>query len=549
MRDGFRQPLGVSMAAASLLLLIVCLNVSHLLLARAVGRQREVTIRAALGATRARLLRQLLAEALLLAGLGAVAAAAVRRWISEGLLFMAAIESQARSLDVGADGRAVAFTVLVTLATAALIGGVPAWQLSSRGAHLHGALRETSHLVADGRSRGTARGLLLASQVALSLVLLVGAGLLYATLGKMRALGEGFYEDHVLLADLRVKGTGPVETRNAVYGDLISRVSALPGVLGAGAATYPPLGGSSTGATLLLPDRGPEPVEIDFVTPGYLEALGIGTIAGRGFDRRDRQGAPRVAVVNETFARRFFSRGDVASALGRRIRFDPTKKPKMLGADFDVVGVVKDAKTRALKQEPGPAAYLSVDQADRFSVGSLAIRVDPRAGSPARLGQRIRRVLQDHPGVAATSVTLTTMREQLERSLRHERLLALLAGAFGLAALSLVCLGLYGVISQWAAQRSAEIGVRVALGAPPAGVRWMVMRQALALVAAGVAVGLPAALGASHLLRGALFGVEPMDPPTFTLAAAAMLAVTMAAAYLPARRATRTDPMTALRHE
>jgi predicted permease len=274
---------------------------------------------------------------------------------------------------------------------------------------------------------------------------------------------------------------------------------------------------------------------MNIVSPAYFDTVGMPVTRGRALGSQDRATAPRVAVVNEALARRFFG----GEPLGKRFRFggDPE-------VDFEVVGVVRDARSRSLRQSPEPMVYVAAAQRPDF-LRSLEVQA---TGDPVLLADRVRRAVQEaNPGLLVTGVR--TMRGQMDRSLMQERLLATLSTAFGLAALFLVCVGLYGVVSQWAAQRTREIGVRMALGATAAGVRWMVLRQAFRLVLAGVALGLPAAMAAARLLQGFLFGVRPMDPPTLAAAALALFAVATAAAYLPARRASRADPMIALRCE
>jgi predicted permease len=274
------------------------------------------------------------------------------------------------------------------------------------------------------------------------------------------------------------------------------------------------------------------------VTPGYFETLGMKVLGGRTFARADDAGAPRVTVVNETMAREDFG----GKALGRRIRLDDEH-------DVEVVGVVRDAHTNDLRQPASATFYLPAAQPHgvpaTIYLGSLEVR---GAGDPALLAHEVRRAVRE-ANSALPVMNVRTLRAQVDRNLAPDRLLATLASAFGLAALFLVAVGLYGVIAQWAAQRTREIGVRMALGASAGGVRWMVLRQAFVLVLFGVAIGIPGAIAATRLLKGMLFGVEPMDPVTLVAAALAMFAAAGLAAYLPARRASRVDPMTALRCE
>ena len=545
-REGQRAPLTVLMAGAGLLLLIVCLNVSHLLLARASRRRRELGIRAALGASRARLVRQLFTEGLLLAGLGALAGAVTSRWLSAGLLAMAANEQMLRGMDPSADGRVVGFTALVAMATALAIGLVPAWQASSARTDLDQVLRGTSAGVAgpDGRRRLASR-LLLTGQVALSLVLLVGAGLLTATLARVRAIDTGIDTGGVVLASISPDRLGIGDAQAAAFQrQLLRHLAAVPGLRAAGLAEFEPLGGSNTPVHVVLPGGESQRTDTERVTPGYFEAAGMTVVRGRGLGEQDHQGGPGVAVANQAWVRRFFPGGDV---LGVRFRFDqPRTRPAVPPDAFAVVGVVKDVKDRNLRLEPRPILYLSSFQWPK-NLTVLAARADASADL-SRFGDQVRAALRAaHPGLPVRNSR--TLGSLVDRSLRRDQLLATLSTAFGTAALFLVSLGLFGVISQWAGQRTREIGVRIALGATAGGVRWMVLRQAFILVVAGVALGVPASLLAARLLQGVLYGVSPTDPLTLATAALLMFAVATAAAYLPARRASRVDPMLALRAE
>jgi predicted permease len=538
--QSFREPLLTLMAGVGLLLLIVCLNLSHLLLARAIGRQREMGIRAALGASRARLVRQLLAEGLLLAALGAAAAALATRWLSDGLIALASV----RNLEVGQSPRVVAFTALLALGTAVLIGMVPALQTSRRRGDLQLAMREGSRAIAGAGGRRVVSRLLLASQVAFSLVLLVGAGLMAGTLGKLRGVDKGFDEANVLLVDLNLRLTGLGKQQLVPLEDeLLRRVAALPGVRFASLSQGARLpGGGRHIEPIFLPGSTAEVrTMIGSVTPAHFATLGLTLARGRVLTADDRKGAPPVAVINETLARQMGGgqRGDGESpdVVGKRFRFEDQ--------EITVVGVIRNAKANGLRRAARPMIYVPAAQATQV-LDDLEVRTD--GTDPAAVTEQIRRVLREaHPALAGVAVR--SLRSQVERSLGRERLLATLSSAFGLAALFLVCLGLYGVISQWASHRTREIGVRMALGATSGGVRWLVLRQGFVLVLAGVLVGLPAAMAAARLLADLLFGVSPTDAKTMAAAALALFAVATAAAYLPARRASRVDPMKALRAE
>jgi predicted permease len=528
LRIGFRQPLLVLMAAVGLLLLIVCLNVSHLLLARGTGRQREIGVRTALGATRARLVRQLLTEGLLLAALGATAGAVTWGWLTDGLLAMTGI-----ALDVHPDARVVAFIAGVALATALLLGLVPAWQAAR--SNLQEALRATSPAV-SARSNRLASRTLLVSQVAVSLVLLVGAGLLSASLSRLRHMDKGFDEEHVLLVSVLPRLAGISEDQAlAMYDDLQSQVEALPGVRSASLSVPALLTGQSVG-DIAVPGRPDKEIRFGLVTPRYFETIGMTLLRGRSIQRSDSSTSRGVIVVTETLADTLM--GGVDAAVGKHVRFGNSKQ------DLEVVGVVRDALTAGLRRGRRPMAFLPVAQRHDF-LNSLEVRA---TGDPALLADRVRATIRAaYPDLPIPGTR--TLGAVVGSELTQDRLLAVLSSAFGLAALFLVCIGLYGVIAQWTGQRTREIGVRMALGATTAEVRWLVLRQGFALMLLGLLVGLPAALAAARTLKSLLFGVPPVHAPSLAAAALILLAVATLAAYLPARRASRVDPMMALRCE
>jgi predicted permease len=548
-RQTVREPLLALTAGVGLLLLIVCLNVSHLLLARAVNRQREMSIRAALGANRGRLARQLLTEGCLLAALGGATAALFTRWFIDGLAAVApaggALERllRERASDLngaGGDPRVLWFTVALALGTAVVLGVVPAWQ--GARTNVQEALRGGALAVTPAGGRRLVSRILLASQVAFSLVLLVGAGLLAGTLGRLRATDKGFDEEHVLLVDLVPRFTGLDKERVlSLYDDIIRRVEALPGVRSASMAlgTGRVVGAMTTRLEVTVPGTSREADAIaGTVTPGFVETMGITLVRGRTFTRADNGNAPPVAVITESLARRLFAGEE---ALGQRLRVDgsPEGRP-----DLRIVGIVKDARTTALKGEYLEMMFRPVAQAPAYLLG-LQVRT---AGDPMLVAARVRQaVAEADPNLPILNVR--TVSSGVELLLENERLLATLSTVFGVVALFLVCIGLYGVISEWAAQRTREIGVRMALGATTGGVRWLVLRQAFAIVLAGAAVGLPAAFAVARLLKGLLYGLSPLDPRTHAAAALLLVAVAAVAAYLPARRASRVDPMIALRAE
>jgi predicted permease len=534
----FAMPLMVLMAGVGVLLMIACVNVCHLLLARAIRRHREFSLRMALGASRARLLRQLLTEGLMLSALGGAAGVLIAWWLAQGLVRLADYRGAAVTVVLTLDARVIALTALVALAATVLFGLAPAWQ--SSGIQLATALKESARGITGGFRRRFSR-LLLVFQVTLSVALLVGAGLLVRSLENLKNMNKGFDEEHVLLVEISSRSIGLApEPTLALYDELISRVTALPGVRFAGLSRTSLLSGNTSTSDIVLPGympaRGEDmEVQVDWVTPAYFDAVGIPLARGRRFLPADGADSPKVAIVNEAMARRFFKTADV---VGRRFRNDPSSK------DLEIVGVAKDAKVVGLREEVRPIVYVPVRQSPQL-LSSLSVRA---TGDPGSLASQVRKTILDiRPRVPVGQVA--TLRARVEQSLGQERLIAELSSAFGLVALLLVSVGLYGALSQQVAQRSNEIGVRMALGASRGGVQWMVLREALMLVLAGIALGVPLAIAAGRLVTGLLFGLKPADPITLVAACATVLAVATLAAYVPARRASSVHPMTALRYE
>jgi predicted permease len=539
-RQSFRRPLLILMGGVGLLLLIVYLNIAHLLLARTVARQREMSVRTAVGASRARLVRQLLTEGLLLSLLGAGVGLGMMRWMSDGLVRLATSASRFVVVDVRLDGRVLAFTAVLALVSAALLGLLPARQVT--GLDVQQTLRATS--AGAGGARRLGSQLLLASQVAFSLVLLVGTGLLAGTLRNLRGIERGVDQEHVLVMWVSTEFSGLEQPRTlALQDEILRRVRALPGVREASLSfAADALLGGGIHQTITLPDGVPHRAPFAAVTPSYFETVGLRLLAGRPFTTDDRAGGPPVAIINQALARELFG---AENPVGQRfVQASDALSRRMDSRSVEVVGMLRDAGTTDLRGESQPMAYTPAAQSPNF-VGELEVRT---AGDPGRLGEQIRRVvLEIQPGLPVRNIR--SLQVELDRVLWRERLLAALSTGFGLTALFLVSLGLYGVISQWSGQRTREIGVRMALGATAGGVRWLVLRRALLLVLAGVAVGLPAAMAGAHLLQAMLFGIQPIDPITLGGAALILVTVTLVAAYLPARRASRIDPVAALRSE
>jgi predicted permease len=566
-RETLGAPLFILMAVAGLVLLIACANVANLLLARAGRRQREMAVRLGIGAGRGRLLRQLLTESLLLAGLGGALGLLFAVWGSRfllGLLASGATDNQSLALDVAIDGRKLTFAVAVALLTAVIFGLAPA--LQSTRLDLAASLKEGgSALSGGGQGRRGGAGLrrlplgrlLVAAQIGLSLVLLIGAGLFMRSLRNLMGVDAGFERDRLVLVSITPRLLGYDKARlGDLYRRLIERLEAVPGVRSASLSVYSLLGNSATRSSISLPGYVPRRDEELWtyeskVTPGYFQTVGMPVLAGRGFSMRDRQGAPKVVMVNETFVRRYLRRpaipqgapapGGVADAVGRRFGFtDPTHS-----RDLEIVGVVRDAKYFQLGLDGQPMVYLPVDQ-QPGELHDVEVRV--AAGATPAVGGALRRVIAEvAPDLPVLRVA--TMNEQVARSLAPQRAVARLAGFFGLLALVLAAVGLYGVMSYSVARRTNEIGLRMALGAPRGQVVGLVMRDTARVIAVGVAAGLAGALAGTRVAASQLFGVSARDPATMLAATLAMVAVALAAGFLPARRAADTDPMVALRSE
>jgi predicted permease len=536
LRDGYSRPLLVLMAVVALVLLIACANVGNLLLARASNRQREVAVRLALGAGRRRLVRQLLTESLLLALLGGAAGLLVAHWI---LAFLLSLISAGPTLDVDLDLRILAFTFGVSVVTALLFGLVPARRASR--VEVDPALKSQTVISGEPLRGFSLRRSLVISQVALSLLLLVVAGLFLRSLQNLRGQELGFRPEGVLAASIDPQGGGYTsEELPGLYRDLVERLEALPGVDSASLAHYGLLTGSRRVLEVSVsgytpPSDEAAQVETVFVTPGYLDTIGAPLLAGREPDERDREGAPRVAMVNEAFARHFFG---TESPLGKRFGTDGEESSQ----EIEIVGVVRDLKVHDLWSETPRVAYLPVAQ----NMSPLyALHVRASATLPiSRLKQTVAEVAPDLPVLSVRS-----LEEQVERSLRQERLLSQLTGFFGLLALVLAAVGLYGVLAFGVARRTNEIGIRMALGADPGQIRATVFASAMRWVGAGIALGLAAALAAGRLLSSLLFGLGAIDLPTLAGTTGVLLVVAAVAAFGPAWRASHLDPVRALRYE
>ncbi len=539
LRARFSKPLMALMALVALVLLVTCSNVANLLLARSAVRQREMAIRLSIGAGRGRLARQLFTESLMLALAGGALGLMIAWSGRDALMRLVAMESllpTARNSPI--DPRMLWFTLAVSLGTGILFGLAPAW--SAAGAGIGAIFGRATHAV---RPASLISRALVVTQVALSVVLLVGAAQLVRSFQNLAALDAGFRRDHVLMV-----GVNPLLARLSepecrdLYRRLYDRVRGLPGVVAVSYSRMTPLSGGSSISDIAPPGYAPPPGQdmiitwMESVGPRYFEALGTRIVEGRDFIERDDQGAPKVVVINEAAARLYFpGRSPIGMRVGRREN----------RAEFEVVGVAADRRAKSLREAPGPTVYLPVLQAGDARETILQIRT---AGDPMALAPEVRRVMRElNPGVPVMG--LGTLEEQVDASMANERMTALLSSMFGALALVVACVGLGGLLSFAVARRTNEIGIRMTLGAARADVTWMVLRQSLGLVALGLAVGIPCAVAGASAARSLLFGLEPSDPVSIGAASAALALIALLAAYGPARRAARVNPIEALRWE
>jgi predicted permease len=538
----YLRPLGIVTAVALLVLLVACANIANLLIARGARRQNELGIRLAIGCARGRLIRQLLTESLVLSALGAVAGVAVAYWGTTVLVKMVTFDEYPITLDLAPDTRVVLVLVALTVATGIGFGIAPALMGSRLNPGASFAIRSRG-----AASRRRVSHALVAIQVAVSLVLLVGAGLFINSLRNLSATDRGFTPDHVLLVDLQHNPTRTdPEALIRVAEDIHTRVAGLPGVESASVSWIQLFSGRDQRMRVEIPDFTPRAAARDIgfisqegivrarfnpVSAGYFATVGMTVIAGRDFARSDEAtAAPLVAVVNESMARAYFN----GNALGRTFA---TSEPSLKGQAIEVVGIVGDAKYNDIREPMRPMFYMPLLQMPR-PVRSVEVRTRQPIGP---LVASIHQALADAvPDVMIRRVV--TLTDQVDRSLSAEHLIMRLLGFFGAAALFLACIGLYGVLAYSVTQRTAEIGVRLALGATRRAIIRLVLTDSAATVAAGIALGLLLSIAVTRLLAGFLYGITPTDARTLAAAIAVLGVTAMVAAYLPSRRAARVDP-------
>ena len=537
----FGKPLQVLMAMVGLVLLIACANVANLMLARAAGRQREIAIRLALGAGRARLLRQLLAEGLIVAVAGAALGLLIAKGSIAGLLrvlpknFAGSWLSDELSLPL------LAFTLAVALGCGLLFSLVPALQATRP--NLAGTMNNRS---ASTLSGGAARfrASLVVAQMSLSLLLVVGAGLFAGSLINLSRVNLGFRTERLLMFNVNATATRPqLASSLTFYHDLERRLSTMGGVTGVAAAADGPFGGGTTAGNITVEGYQPKPDEYTgsttiAVNPGFFKAMGIPLRAGREFTERDTTGSPKVVIVNETFAKKYFAG---RNPIGGRMMSGGSNHPVF---DHEIVGVAADTHI-GVRDEPKETYYMPYTQWNR--PGRLVFYVRT-AGDTSGLASTIRQIVHTaDPNVPMGE--LRPMEVRIQDSIYTDRLIAMLSGAFGLLATLLAAIGLYGVIAHAVTRRTAEIGVRMALGAQPAVVLRMILLEAGRMAGAGIVIGLIAAFAVSRYVESQLYGMKASDPAVFAIGAALLAVVAVAAALVPGWRASKIEPAVALKYE
>ena len=540
LRRNYGDSLNVLLGVTGLVLLTACANLANLMLARATAREREVAVRLAIGASRRRIVRQMLSESLLIAAIGSMAGMLIAQWFSRSMVALLDSDSNPLFIDLSLDWRVFAFTAGVALTACLVFGLAPA--ISATRTSLGITLKADGRGSMDGRERFSVRRALVVVQVALSLVLVVGALLFARSLRNLTTMDPGFRQDGVLTATLDYrKANVPEPNRAELTRRIVERLRAVPGVRGVSQTFLTPVDGNFWNERVLVGGvRHRDSVNFNAVGPGYFDILGIRLIAGRDFDARDTPESPRVAIVSESFARALFpGRGAIGQS------FDVETRPGQPRRTFQVVGIANDTKYTSLRDSFEPLVHVAVTQEQqqrplaRITVATSTDMASTTAAVTRALGEI-------NPAIA---IRYQSVREQLAQSLTRERLMATLSGFFGGLAVLIATLGLYGVMSYVVARRRVEIGVWMALGADPGSVLRMIVREAGVLLAAGLVIGGVLSVFAARTAETFLFGLKPGDPVTLALAMASLASVTLMASWIPAMRAARVQPTVALREE
>jgi putative ABC transport system permease protein len=539
-----RTALLLLFGAVGLVLLIACANIANLFLARATARQKEFALRTTLGAAKGRLIRQLLTESLLFSVAGGALGLLLANW-SIGPLLRFAPPDVPRLADTQIDWRVMSFTLAISIVTGILFGLAPAFHVLRFG-DLGSSLKETGASVTSTRSRQRLRSVLLVFEVALAIVLVISSGLIVRSIVRVLQVKLGANPDHVLALDVYLSGPSYAkpEARNNFFQNVIQRIQRIPGVVSAGSISCPPFGGTCWTSVYIVEGR-PVPAPSDLPSslfnvadPNFFRTMQVPLLAGRYFNETDIAGSAPVAIINETMARQWWPN---ESALGKRIKqgFPEDKTPFR-----EVVGVVGDVKEEGPDMPQRPEVYFA-DSQEATPALTLLVRTGPEPMASAKtVANEIHAI---DPDQAVDQVQ--PLSDYLETSLAWRKSIVAVLGIFGILALGLAAVGIYGVMSYIALQRSREIGIRMAMGAKPRDVLAIVISQGLRLVGIGIVTGIAAGVALTHLMSSLLFGVSPTDPLTFVGVALLLTLVALAACYIPARRAMRVDPMVALRYE
>jgi predicted permease len=542
LRRQFSDALLVLTAVVAFVLLIACANVANLLIARATARQKEIAVRLALGAGRRRIVTQLLIESLALAFAGGIGGLGLAVWMDRSLMSFLPTRSSPIPISTTPDWRILTFNIAVSLLTGIIFGLVPALQATRP--HLAGTLKDQVGSIAGGTSVRL-RKTLVAAQVALSLLLLIGAGLFIRTLRNLKALDPGFQTSNLIEFSVNPTMNGYKPDRSLeFYRQLREKIMGLPGIDSATLAVMPVLGGGewdnsvSVEGFLHKPTEAPDP-HMQFVSPDYFKTLNIPILQGRDFRTTDVKDAPKVCIVNERFAKKYFKEG---AALGRHIGMGGNPGTKL---DIEIVGIARDTKYESMREEVPFEVYQPYTQTD-FVIGMTAyVRT---ARQPEQAFPTVRQVVNSLDSNLPVS-DMKTLEKQQEESLITERLVATLSAAFGILATLLAAIGLYGVMAYIVAQRTREIGVRIALGAETSDVLWMIMKEVALLAAIGIVIGLSASYGVTRFAQSQLYGIQANDTFSIAMAILGIVLVAFTSGFIPARRAANVDPIRALRWE
>jgi len=543
LQEGSKQPLYILMVAVGLVLLIACANVATLLLGRATARKKEISVRLAIGASRGRLIRQLLTESVLMAVLGGVLGILFASWGTRALVALMSGGGSPLVLDASADSMVLLFTLAASLFTGIVFGLAPAFRITR--VELASVMKDSATSISGARDKHALGKSLIVAQVAASLVLMIGAGLFVRTLINFEKRNFGFNQQDLLTFGVDPTRAGYHDARLiSFYTQLLDRVQALPGVRGATLMQFAPFINWSSNNQVAIEGAAKKlsnvTVRSQTIGPDFFSTMGIPIILGRGIDRSDTTASPMVAVVDETFAKKFFpGENPVGHRFSRSSTFDPK-------GTIEIVGVAKPAELTDVHSKLRPKAYYAYAQIPKY-LDMMYFEVRAQ-GPPATVISELRdTVRQADP--ALPLINLKTQTQETAEALSQEALFARLTTVFGLLALLLAMIGLYGTMAYSVTRKTHEIGIRMALGAKPRDVLGMVILQGITLALMGVAIGVVAALGLTRLVTSMIYGVTPYDPVTFVTVAILLVLVAVIACYIPARRAMRVDPMIALRYE